>query len=408
MTKINKTYSLLAAGLVLGAGAFVAKPASATLGMEMHCHGTANCAMGGAGMAMAQGAVNAALNPALGTKMGNQADLAVGWFWADVSGKAVGALANQQGWQDSGADNFPTGSLGVNYVIDDKMTANISVYPGGGGASSWQYSRTANGAGDSTDQQIEYQSMHISPSVAYKMNDQVSVGIGAIFSYSRLETDSLNNAFARANAGPDDSWETFLGGGFRIGATWDPNDRLTVGAAYRSKVWHEAMRTYNNIFHGAIDQPSQIGIGGAYKATTDTTIALDAKMTNWGGVMAIGGQPAAEGGFGWNSVPTIAVGVEHNVSDAFAVRAGYTYGESPIDEQHVFANFLFPAITEHHLNAGASYAFTSDMEFGGSVYWAPENSMTDLGQGDTFSQNGRGTELKHEQWGFQVSVKKTF
>lgn len=422
MTALKKTYSLLAAGVALGAAAVVANPAQATLGMEMHCQGTTNCGMGGAGIGMAQGPISAALNPALGAKMGNEAEIAMGWFWSNVKGNVLGRndiaalgntrAANEAGWQESGADNFPTGSMAVNYRIDDKMTANLAIYPGGGGATDWKYSRTAaainGGALDSTDQQIDYMSLHVAPSIAYKVDNNIAIGVGGIFSYSRLETDSLDNGFKRAFHGPDDAYETFLGGGLRIGMTWDPNEDLTVGVTYRSKVWHEAMVNYSNTFHGAIDQPSMFGIGGSYKASAATTVALDAKMTNWAGVNAIGMQPYANGGFGWNDVPTIAVGVQHKVNDAWTVRAGYTYGESPIDEEHVFANFLFPAITEHHINAGASYALSKDLEFGGSVYWAPKNSMKDLGQGDTFSQAGKGTEISHEQYGFQVSVKKSF
>lgn len=422
MIAFKKTYALLATGVALGASAFLVTPAHATIGMLMHCQGTENCGTGGAGMAFAQGPVDAALNPALGAKLGNQAEIAMGWFWANVkaniSGAAIPAYGNAHianrdtGWQKSGADNFPNGSLAVNYKLDDKWSANLSIYPGGGGAASWKYSRTnfgtSGGTADSTDQSMDYQSLHISPSVAYKLDDSVNVGVGLIFAYSRLETDSLNNAFARAYHGPYDSWETFLGGGFRVGATWDMNPELTLGAMYQSPVWHQNMVKYANIFNGAINQPSQLGLGGAYKMTDQTTLALDVKMVNWGSVKAIGSAPASDGGFGWQSRPVIAVGIAHQMNDALTLRAGYTYGESPIDEDHVFANVLYPAITEHHLNAGASYAINSTMELGSSAYWAPKNSMRDLGQGDNFSLGGRGTELSHEQYGFQVSFKQKF
>ncbi|MCW8862983.1 MAG: hypothetical protein OQK07_11240, partial [Rhodospirillales bacterium] len=100
--------------------------------------------------------------------------------------------------------------------------------------------------------------------------------------------------------------------------------------------------------------------------------------------------------------------VQHRLDDQWTVRAGWNYGESPIDSEVVFANALFPAIVEHHLTAGASYKISDAWELGLSAYFAPEKSLTDSGNGDTYSQNGAQTKISHYQYGAQASLKWNF
>jgi len=125
-------------------------------------------------------------------------------------------------------------------------------------------------------------------------------------------------------------------------------------------------------------------------------------------VDTIATKPQADGGFGWNGITVIMVGAQHKVSDALQVRVGYNYGNSPIDEEHVFANILYPAIVEHHFTAGLNYALSDSFDVGGSAYWTPTAKKTDSGLGDSFSQNGVGSTLWHQQYGAQVSLKYNF
>lgn len=410
MTTFKNTLPFLAAGLVLGASAFIAKPANATLGMYLHCQGTYNCGMGGAGVAMAQGATSAINNPALGGKMNNTADIAVGWFWADAKGEVAdengNGVANATGAMTSNADNFPTGSMAANYRLSDKMTFNIAIYPGGGGASDFSRARTVSGNSDSNDTNIEFMSLHAQPSVSYKVNNGLTVGGGVVLSYNRLRGDALGRNFARANN--PEAWEYFKGAGFHGGLVWEPDDKFSIGIDYRSKIWQEQMQNYNTQFNGAINLPPVTTVGGSYKASPSTTIAMDAKHICWDCVDTIGGLDPQNGGFGWEDQYVFLVGVEHMLTDAIALRAGYTYGNSVIDETNVFGSFLFPAITEHHLNAGAAYTFMDGLTAGFSAYWAPTNSVQDDGTGDIYSQYGKGTRLSMGQAGFQVSLKKDF
>lgn len=141
---------LLAAFVVAGlAAALPANQAEATLGMLPHCVGTDNCGLGGAGMALGDGATNVVINPALATRLGDQFMVSAGWFHADVNGEVHGSCAagaNCSGGQESDASEFPNGSLGMNVTFGDGWAFNFSAYPGGGGETDWARPRTgANG-----------------------------------------------------------------------------------------------------------------------------------------------------------------------------------------------------------------------------------------------------------------------
>jgi long-chain fatty acid transport protein len=99
----------------------------------------------------------------------------------------------------------------------------------------------------------EIQTVNINPSLGYKVNEQWSVGAGV--SYQKLdavltqavdygsvcsvvpgvqgcEAPGALDGFARIEA-EDDAW------GFNLGALWQMNDSLRVGAAYRSKMKYD-------------------------------------------------------------------------------------------------------------------------------------------------------------------------
>lgn len=407
-----------AATLALGAGS-----ASATNGMMPHCVGTYKCGMGGAGVAYATDASNAAINPALGGRLGNEAIVNLGWFHATVSGEVRNDRAGNNsiaranmGAQKSSAKDFADGSVGINFVVDDKTTFNVTMFPGGGGASNWQYGRTFDrvpgmALSDGGDSKVRYRMFYLQPSIAYKASESSTYGFGVILSRSDIKSDSLGRAFTQVTPNKK---ETANGIGFQFGGVWDMSDTATFGMNYRTKVWHQSFNTnYSTMFRSAVNSPDQLTMGIAVDNAFETeglTAALDGKWIHWGGVDTVGGNEPETGAFGWQDQFVLMAGLEYDLDDSTAVRVGYNYGESPIDEGHIFANFLFPAVVEHHFTAGASVALTDDMEFGMSGYWSPATKITnnDGGQAGTYSWMGSGSWMKMAQYGGQLSVKVGF
>lgn len=397
--KLTLLSSVAAAAVTMMA----AGTANATFGMLPHCVGTVKCGMGGAGSAKAGAAVDAAANPALAAKMGNTYQVNLGYFTADVKGLSTFSSGVEQ---TSSADGFPNGSMGVNYKIDENSSFNLSIVPGGGGASNWPTTRTA-ATGATNDQEVKYEMMYIQPSYAIKMGT-ASYGVGAILSRATMDTDSVDGTFTPSPN--QDNAETFYGVGLQVGGVWDIAENGAFAINLRSPVWHQKAGGYDgNVFNDPIDTPAQALVGVAFDVTDSTMLAFDAKWVGWSKGNTIGNSPAGGGsaGFGWEDQVIFMVGVEHDVDDALTVRAGYSHGNSPITENTVLGNFLFPAIVEDHFTAGASYDIGGGMVLGASAYYAPENKIVDNGTLPGFGP-AAGSYLTHSQKGFQVSFSNEF
>ncbi len=409
---------------LLSATALAALPnaASATNGMNPICYGTDNCGMGGAGVALGKNTAGAILNPALSGRAGKELLVSMGWLHADVEGQVRGtsglggAENNKTTSQDSRASDFADGTLALNWKFNEQWAVNLAAFPGGGGATNWKDPRTTPGAGG--DHQIRTRYFFLQPSASYTppQDKDWTFGVGAVISRQDMKTDSLDNQFGNPRPGPRETVEAVWGAGFHLGAVWQPKETFSVGASYRSPIWAERYRKYQNVFSGPMNMPQQFIVGLSGTPMPKLTLAGDVKYIDWQGVSAIGNAPggesgvATDGGFGWKSQIVFLAGAAYEITDKLTGRIGYNYGESPIDENHVFANFLFPAITEHHLTAGGSYKLTERYELGGSAYWAPENTLRNnpAGTAGTFARQGGTTELSHQQYGAQVSVKVKF
>ena len=92
---------------------------------------------------------------------------------------------------------------------------------------------------------------------------------------------------------------------------------------------------YSGLFaeQGGFDIPSKYGVGIAFKATPETTVAFDVERINYADVPSVGNTfPACAAqlgadnggpGFGWQNINAYKLGVSHAYSSTFTLRAGY-------------------------------------------------------------------------------------
>jgi long-chain fatty acid transport protein len=417
---MRSTIRIFALGLLAtSALAGLPRDAAATNGMNPICYGTDNCGMGGAGIALGGNAAGAILNPALSGRAGREILVSAGWLHANVTGQVKGTANgnNTSSPQDSEASDFPDGTLAINWKHNDQWAFNFSAFPGGGGATDWEHRRTGAGFGNNGghDHQIRTRYFFFEPSVSYTppQDKNWTFGLGVIISYQDMKTDSLGHNATQLAAANKQQTDSSMGAGFHAGVYWQPDPILAIGATYRSRVWSERYDDYRlaRTFQGPMDMPAQWGVGMALKPppVPKLTLAGDIKHIGWQSVKSIGGKEPAQGGFGWNNQFVYAVGAAYDLTDKFTGRVGYNYGKSPIDGEHLFANFLFPAISEHHITAGASYKLTPAWELGASAFWSPENTVTNNPAGvDSYAQSGGKSFVSMEQYGAQISAKMKF
>lgn len=259
-------------------------------------------------------------------------------------------------------------------------------------------------------------------------------GIGAFQGFTQTFTESMIQSGTMRGTTPpglsDNGEDSAWGFGFQVGGIWDVNPMMTLGASFRTKMYMERFDDYADLFadRGDFDIPATLVVGAALKPNNRLTLAFDIQHIMYSDVDAIAntnqlaqrcdlgaafGQPSAPGatydaryclggsngaGFGWDDMTVFKFGVQYALTNAFTLRAGYSYAEQPISSREIAFNTLSPAVIEQHWTLGGSYRLRDDFEITGWTMYAPENSVSGPGE----FTGGQRPEISMSQ--FEVGV----
>jgi long-chain fatty acid transport protein len=80
-------------------------------------------------------------------------------------------------------------------------------------------------------------------------------------------------------------------------------------------------------------------------------------------------------GFGWQSIPVYKIGYQFQ-RGRLSLRAGYSYGDNPVQRDQALSAITAPAITKQHATIGASWALTPRLSLGWAFIDAIENRIS--------------------------------
>ena len=253
----------------------------------------------------------------------------------------------------------------------------------------YEKSRLGSGiTGNGFDKYTDYQFITIAPAVSYEVSKELSLGVAANFNFSSFATNAANSSYLETSG--SNSMDHAYGGGFVVGAIYNLK-KIAFGLSYTSKQWMGSFRKYQDVVP-QLDLPQQIAAGIAFRPTDKWLIETDFKWINWKGSQVLREIPS-EGGFGWEDQYVYAIGSQYQLTPKIALRAGYSYGKTPIREDRVFANALFPSTVEHHLGLGIGIKTSAKSDFSLTYEHGFKNELTDNGTGDSYSANGKGTKI---------------
>jgi len=411
--------------LALAVTAAVAAPSAfATNGYFTEGEGTVNRGMGGAGIAMPQDAMAAAVNPAGIVKLGGRMDLGLGLFRPDrhytVTGNGAGLNGDADG---NDTNNFLIPSFGYNSKLSSTDAFNISVY--GNGGMNTNYKNAVFGSfspGNTSNTGVDLAQLFINASYA-KSFGATSVGGGVIAAYQTFKAYGLqgfdNAGYSKSpgnvtNKGVDNS----TGFGLRLGVLQDISKDVSVGATYQSKIKGKFDK-YKGLFaeQGEFDIPSNYGAGIAWKATPVVDVALDfvkIKYTDSKSVsnpienLTVSGNQFGSNngpGFGWKDISVIKLGVQYKSSSDLTLRAGWNHGDNPIPSSQVAVNILAPGVVTDHLNLG----FTQALDKGSDINFMFMHAFEKKVSGAIPNGFGAGTaEIKLSENYAEVGYSKKF
>lgn len=431
MGKKGLVFLLVLSCLTLGGAGL----AWATNGYQLIGIGAEELSMGGAVTAAPMDAMTAVTNPAGMARIGKRADFSMEAFMPArsvdfdknsgdrVSGGSPMYGIPSIGWTAPafGSENvyfgggmFVTSGLGVDY-------GQTLMMPGAGLDAFF-----GSGHTDVTfDGYSAIQFWKIAPTIAWNVTPAFSIGVSPNIDYQSITISETINGVPFFDPSDHSKIQqgtvkldlgrptNQMGFGGTIGALYDVNKYITLGGVYTSRQYFSPSEyrlgdgdivAYNGATGKAgtykmdLDFPQQLAFGVAVKPLEALLISVDAKWINWSAThdkVTLSGPDGSfqkmDGSFtdhttlnfGWSDQWVYSIGAQYAVNDKLTLRAGYNYGKSPIGEEDVFNNMVFPAIVEHHATAGASYKL--DKNWGLSMTYMKAFKNTIEGKGDVSS-----------------------
>lgn len=394
------------------AGLLASVPVLATDGHVLHGVGSVNQAMGGAGIATSIDAIGSNYNNVSSISFLEKDSVEFGaeLFIPDRSFSASTPFAS--GRVDSSTREAVIPSVGLAYKIDQDWTFGFTALGIGGFGVDYP-ANLPNASGNfnplAVPQQFggfgsiysNYQLMQITPSIAYRLNRDFSVGVGFNLDWASLAVDPWPATPPNASGYPSGSHAaTSWGQGFTVGATYQALSNLALGLSFKSPQWFSDFgwdSQYPNgtpaKFQFQLDYPMIVGGGLSYKPVEDLILAADLKWINYSGTngfekknfAASASGPYVQG-FGWENIWTVALGAQYRITPRFTLRAGYNYSDNPIPSDQQFFNVFAPAIVQHHLTLGGGFNFTPALELNLAYYHAFQNDVS----GSFISSGGPG------------------
>ena len=363
---MNKNF--LALGL---AAALLAPQVAGAEGFAINEWSAEGVAMGGARMFAEDDAANVAYNPASITKVKGEAMKSSSTYLSphgsyklyDSTGKEIEDEPTHNkvhaGW-----------AVGSYYVkqINDKEWFGIGAFPRFAMVS--EFERGSKASSNAFFSKLN--GVSVTPTYAHKFDKKWSAAVGAEINYVGLELQK--NAFMNpaTKVGSVQIEGESYALGWNAAANYTFDDKNEIGVVYRSRITHSLeadAKAYSPIpnfnrkanAYGVVTLPDSWDIGYNHKFDKKTRLELKATRTNWSTYDALNvyfdkpvfNQPNALSDKNWESGWRYAIGLEHNLSDKYAVMAGFAFDESSIPCDG--GDFMVPTGLRRTYSIGARY-----------------------------------------------------
>jgi len=395
---------LLVCVLALATGLAIASSAQATNGMNMISFGGQEAGMAGASLGVSDNPVAMNNNPAGLTQIkGHEVTFGLSSLMPKLTHEDM--FAGSVG----GEDNFfllPMAAYSQR-VGNSPWYVGLGLFGQGGMGAEFKNLATAFGTVDETFTNVAY--AKVTPSVAYRFNDKLSLGLALNLGYSTMEMKFFPNTVVPGQFYGMNLQDVYsFGYGAKAGLQYKVNEMVTLGLVYTSKSQlnfkHGTMTfagagSYDAEVEG-FNWPQSVGAGIGFRPTKKLLLALDVTWVNWSEAMdVVKIKTTAPGPLGevvfpmeWDDQIVYALGAAYQLTDQWTLRAGYNYAKNPVPEKNLSP--LFPAIVEHHLTLGVGYKFNDSWSVDAGWEHAFEKSVTYTNAGAPF---GPDAVEKHSQ-----------
>ncbi|RLL53532.1 hypothetical protein D8Y20_05005 [Mariprofundus sp. EBB-1] len=228
----------------------------------------------------------------------------------------------------------------------------------------------------------------INPTVAYQVNESLSIAAGFNYMYAQLKSaTNTNQTFLGAADGVMSMKGDGGGFGYNAGILFKASEHINIGVAYRSEIKVKfkgdlqlsgiapAIQTlfggptYSSSFSTETVFPSVLNIGLAYTSDGGSQFSIEVQRNGWSSIdrnVLLLSQPVPAAGLGntitplqWKDVWQIKAGMNYKLSEASEFRLGYSYNGASEPESTVSPS---APLSEAHL-IGIGYGYKAGNYF---------------------------------------------
>lgn len=292
--------------------------------------------------------------------------------------------------------------------IDDKLAVGFSAFSNFGLSTDYPKDFYAGSIAGST----ELVTMNFNPNIAYKLNDQWSIGAGisAIYADAELkrQTGALTNTPPALGFGSSTDQVAQLSGdgwgfGWNLGLLWELDENNRFGLTYRSQTDvtldgdYQGLSSKKKKVDGELELnlPEIIEFSGFHQLNQQFAVHYSAMYTGWDRfeeLKATGSKCKNNTCFekeeGWDNSWRYALGATYTMDDHWAFRAGYAYDESPVSAEK--RTLSIPDSDRHWWSLGATYTANDNLSIDAGFAFLDgdqvngSEKLTDNNQVETF------------------------
>ena len=286
----------------------------------------------------------------------------------------------------------------ANRVADSQLVWGVGLFAQGG--SGVVYKDINSPFGTEDDLSSRFRIAKLSGGLAWPVSDALSLGATLELVYADLNQKVFPDTSFVNTSNPAESFFGYelkdmndFAPGYRLGARYRMNDRVSLGVAYAPKtdlvldggtmnVDMSAIGLgkvrYSDVKEKGIDKPQELGAGIAFQATNSLLIALEVDWIDWSAAVRRSdlrakhpSNPAAPSGvdlttqLNWRDQYVFAVGATYDLTSVTVIRCGYNYARNPIPNDHLTP--LLASIVQHHLTLGAGHRISKTWRIDGAL-----------------------------------------
>ena len=359
-------------------------PSARGAALELYETGAPDLGTASAGRAaMAADASTAAANPAGMTLLDRTQLLGASGALLPSTNFDVGPKTTKSGTGGGNAGVFmPVGSFFFVYKLAEQWRLGVAAYSDYGLAGNYSHQWVGRYYID----RAALLTGKIAPSIAYRVNDWLSVGAGCNFAVARLTFKSrINNLRPRL---PDgglslESWDEEFGG--NVGILLIPIPKLRIGLTYQSpQYFNFGFRPFlSNLGPGLgaiskriggvkanvpLTEPQQVMASAFYEVLPNFSLMGNVGWQNWSefGQFPVGisaaNQRTIQANLHFSDTCQIAIGQQFRFAEKWLWSAGFAYDSSPVSQAN--RNAVLPIDRQLRYGTGIQYEVSRNVTAG--------------------------------------------